>query len=186
MAKKLGADEVRSSIRNKAAELFTKNGIHASSLNDIARESALSKGTIYYYYPSKEALLSELAQDCTAKTSELLYTWLEGLKRGEDVHAALLRLLSAFTDDPHNARFHTVLCTEAVLGNEELQSLLKLCYREWCLLLEIGSLKIRTRDSALLRSRSRLFFTILEGNLLLSQGDISRVSQEEIANLILG
>lgn len=184
MAKKLGAD-VRSTIRATAADLFIQNGIHATSLNDIARDAELSKGTIYYYYPSKEALVNELAHDCTEKTSDVIYTWLEGLSRGDDVHASLTALLGALTADEGNAHLHTVLCMEVALHNAELQSLLELCYKEWTLMVEVGALKMQTKASALLKDRSRLFFTLLDGYLLLSQGCITEISKEDIVKLIL-
>ena len=43
-----------------AARLFTANGYENVSLDDIAREIGATKGLIYYYFPSKGALLGEL------------------------------------------------------------------------------------------------------------------------------
>ena len=53
MAKQHGEFEsVRAAILETATRLFTEKGIHETSLADIAKEARLSKGTLYYYYPS--------------------------------------------------------------------------------------------------------------------------------------
>lgn len=39
---------------------FAKQGYHSASVSDIAREAGISKGLIYNYYDSKEALLKGL------------------------------------------------------------------------------------------------------------------------------
>ena len=36
-----------------ATELIGKKGVEKTSLADIAREAGISKGTLYYYYPTK-------------------------------------------------------------------------------------------------------------------------------------
>jgi AcrR family transcriptional regulator len=43
-----------------AARLFTTAGYEAVSLDDIAKEIGATKGLIYYYFPSKGALLGEV------------------------------------------------------------------------------------------------------------------------------
>lgn len=59
-----------------ARELFTQNGYHHTTLDEIARHAEFGKGTIYNYFPSKEELffgiierlteeLIVLAQECS-------------------------------------------------------------------------------------------------------------------------
>ncbi len=44
-------------ILNVAAELFARNGYHATSIRDIAREVGVTPGAIYAHYTSKSRLL---------------------------------------------------------------------------------------------------------------------------------
>jgi len=49
----------REKILTTAAFLFQKNGYHATGLNEIIKESATPKGSLYYYFPDgKEELLA--------------------------------------------------------------------------------------------------------------------------------
>ncbi len=44
-------------IKEVALELFAQNGYHGTSINQIARKAGVSKGLMYNYFESKEALL---------------------------------------------------------------------------------------------------------------------------------
>jgi TetR/AcrR family transcriptional regulator, lmrAB and yxaGH operons repressor len=49
----------REKILNTAAFLFQKNGYHATGLNEIIKESATPKGSLYYHFPNgKEELVA--------------------------------------------------------------------------------------------------------------------------------
>lgn len=48
------------SILEAALCIFTREGLRPATMEAIAAEAQLGKGTIYYYFPSKEALLEEL------------------------------------------------------------------------------------------------------------------------------
>lgn len=46
---------------NVSAELFKNNGLHNTTMDDIAHEMRISKKTIYKKYRSKNELLSKIA-----------------------------------------------------------------------------------------------------------------------------
>lgn len=48
--------EIQQKIIHIASKKFAKNGFQKTSLNDIAKASKISKGTLFYHYPSKEEL----------------------------------------------------------------------------------------------------------------------------------
>lgn len=50
-------------IRAGAQELFLERGFAATSTDDIARQSSVSKQTLYVYYPKKEALLVDVLRN---------------------------------------------------------------------------------------------------------------------------
>jgi TetR/AcrR family transcriptional regulator, cholesterol catabolism regulator len=49
--------ETREAIEKVSVKLFAKQGIHATSLEEVARRAGISKGAIYWHYDSKEDLL---------------------------------------------------------------------------------------------------------------------------------
>lgn len=50
-------------IKNAAIELFANEGYHATSISKIAKTAHISKGLIYNYFDSKEALIKEIIWD---------------------------------------------------------------------------------------------------------------------------
>ena len=56
----LDTRSVREKIRAAAVQLFAKMGYHAAPLRDIASLAGIQAASIYYYYPSKQALLVEI------------------------------------------------------------------------------------------------------------------------------
>ena len=58
------SDEYKTMMREKILEasmtLFSRKGYHETSMDDIVEESGFSKGAIYGYFDSKEALFIEL------------------------------------------------------------------------------------------------------------------------------
>lgn len=49
----------RTQILEAAVRLWLRHGFDATAVEAIAREAGLAKGTVYLYFPSKEALLEE-------------------------------------------------------------------------------------------------------------------------------
>lgn len=47
-------------ILEAAFKLFGDRGLHQATLDDVAREAGITKGTIYLYFPSKAALFSAM------------------------------------------------------------------------------------------------------------------------------
>lgn len=57
------AGATRRHILEVAAHAFAEHGYSGISLNDIVRESGLTKGAFYFHFPSKEALALEVFRD---------------------------------------------------------------------------------------------------------------------------
>jgi TetR/AcrR family transcriptional regulator, cholesterol catabolism regulator len=55
-------DVRRAEILDRAAELFLRRGYDNVSLNDLIADAGVSKGAFYHWFPSKDALITALAQ----------------------------------------------------------------------------------------------------------------------------
>ncbi|MGN9914155.1 TetR/AcrR family transcriptional regulator [Phytohabitans sp. LJ34] len=56
------ADDTKARIRAVAMELFASQGYERTSLREIAERVGMTKASLYYHYPSKQALLLALIQ----------------------------------------------------------------------------------------------------------------------------
>jgi len=64
-------------IRQEARALFAERGFSSVSINDVVAAAQVSKPTLYYYYPDKEALYSAVLTDIIEKAGEYFMATLE-------------------------------------------------------------------------------------------------------------
>lgn len=95
----------RERIVECAAEVFRRNGYHATSIDTIARAADASRATVYQYFTGKEAIFGELSSTAEAAVLEHggrlgrlgpsadgldnLYRWLTEWANIYDAHAAV-------------------------------------------------------------------------------------------------
>ncbi|MEA3350315.1 MAG: TetR/AcrR family transcriptional regulator [Chloroflexota bacterium] len=54
------SEERTNQILNAASDVFSRLGFHKARVNDIAEEAGLSKGTLYWYFKSKDDIINAL------------------------------------------------------------------------------------------------------------------------------
>ena len=64
------ASAKRKQILDGARRVFFGSGFDAASMGEIAREAKVSKGTLYVYFDSKEALFAALIEESKRATAE--------------------------------------------------------------------------------------------------------------------
>ncbi len=73
-------------IIRSAAKMFQEKGFMATSIQEIAQDCAIAKGSVYKYFPSKEDLLCEVFDDCQTayfeQAEQLRRTWTGTPKEG--------------------------------------------------------------------------------------------------------
>ena len=81
MSKKLSKqfENNRQNIIATASKLFCDKGINVTSFSDLSRAVKLSKGTIYYYYPSKDHLILEVTEDHLSQVTDGIIAWIENI-----------------------------------------------------------------------------------------------------------
>lgn len=85
-------NERKSELLTLAAQLFADRGFHNTSMQDIADVAGIQKASIYYYYPSKDAILSEVLVE---GVSDLLRDGREAVASSTEPDAQLQALLRA-------------------------------------------------------------------------------------------
>jgi AcrR family transcriptional regulator len=62
----------REQILSAAVRCFARRGYHATTIEDIVRETGLSRGALYLYYPSKESLYVALSERWSCGVEEAI------------------------------------------------------------------------------------------------------------------
>ncbi len=80
----------RRQIREAALEVFSRKGYQAATMEEIAAEAELSKGVLYYYFPSKEVLYRSLVLEFTSEFYRKAWLRVEGIRDFRSLISALL------------------------------------------------------------------------------------------------
>ena len=105
-----------------AVEVFAEQGLAGARIDDIAARAGLSKGTVYHYFPGKDALFRELVRRMVSENTEgvvsagaqgspreLLRSYIHGVwrrMRTPGFHAMYRLVLGELHQFPDLARFY--------------------------------------------------------------------------------
>ncbi len=141
-----GEEISRGEIIASAAALFAQLGANAS-LSDIAAAAGISKGTLNYYYSSKELLVLDIARELSGEMTRVFIGLLPLLTR-ETTPGQARSLLAEAAFPPGGdglfaARLFLALFHEAEMGAPALRALLLQNAQKWRAALEVGVLRSR-------------------------------------------
>ncbi|NJL35659.1 MAG: TetR/AcrR family transcriptional regulator [Leptolyngbyaceae cyanobacterium SM1_4_3] len=98
MPKIVDHNEYRKNLLGRAFDLFAQKGFAAVTMREIAQGLGVSTGTLYHYFPSKEALFEQLMHEKADYYVLMLTRELEGTKTLTEQVDALGRFLQKNED----------------------------------------------------------------------------------------
>lgn len=81
----------REEIVDAARRVLLRSGIAATTLDAVAKEVGLTKAALYYYYPSKDALLFEIVFGAVEAQSRAVHDAVADAKSGGEALGAIIR-----------------------------------------------------------------------------------------------
>jgi AcrR family transcriptional regulator len=130
MASTKPGHDVKEDILKAAESIIARRGIENTSLLDISKATKLSRGTLYYYFPTKQDLLEAVTdRHMDAVTGNFVR-----LIRDESVsdpEAILNRLFDLLLSDRLRGGVHAHLLQEAARGNRVIRKRVAARYRVW-------------------------------------------------------
>jgi AcrR family transcriptional regulator len=100
-------------ILDAALTVFSARGFAAAKLDDVAKEAGVSKGTLYLYFESKEALFEAMALELMRGP---VLAQLETIAKAETAGEALRQLIQFMTrllDDPRRSALPKLIIAES-------------------------------------------------------------------------
>jgi len=113
-SEKHGEPTTREAILEAALDLFAQRGYHATSMREIAAEVPIRAAGIYYWFPSKEAILLELERFFLDELNEAV---IEAVSHHKNPAA---RLAAAVRE---HVQFHGLFPRAAFVTDSELRAL---------------------------------------------------------------
>lgn len=174
-------NDTRQIILNVAGKLIIEKGIKNTSLADIAKEAGISKGTLYYYYSTKNNIIYEIADNHLKQITEELLSWIENIHNDADPKEILKVVFEKILTAETRGKLHIYLISEAVTSNDSLKKDFIEKYKEWRITLENGLRKVlknRTMDYEIF---SHIILSSLDGFTIQRMLGIEKIPIEDIA-----
>lgn len=94
----MSENETRTRILEAAVRVFAEKGYHETRVDDIVAESQTSKGSVYFYFPSKQEIFLALVDTFAGLLEARLIEAIQSEERGvQQVNAALWASLRFFS-----------------------------------------------------------------------------------------
>ena len=133
-------------ITRAALEVFADYGYHGATMAQIMQVSGLSKGLIYHYFPSKEAIFFHLV-DIALEISE--NTWKDALNSPGTAWEKIEKLSNnivkiAFTDE---SSLYSLIMVQAMTQGKGIPGLMEHVYQRMAYYSELPPLIIEAQNS---------------------------------------
>lgn len=118
-------------IVDAAGRLLVERGPEELSLAAIADAAGISKGTLYYYYPTKEALVFDIAEKHVGEITDFVFGLMEAAGKDADPAELIYWLLHKHKKNQIRMRLHLNLVVQAMNGNADLRKRYQETYAYW-------------------------------------------------------
>ncbi len=196
-AKGTGEDN-RQKIIDAAMSIIGEQGVDKTSLAKISKASGLSKGTLYYYYASKNDLIFDIADIHMERISTDLFAMLEN-----ETALSWESLLTAFFEtlltSEARSRLHLYLIREAVSGNDSLKKRFQKTYSQWFSMVDQAQSQmpgpqtdqtdqinqVDQVDQVDVSAKSRFLVALVDGFILQVLLETKKTSVQQIVRIVL-
>jgi AcrR family transcriptional regulator len=128
------AKETVRAVIEAAAHILVREGYEGTNVNHVAKRAGVSVGSIYQYFPTKEALVAEVARDLAAR---ILVHFQDGimdlaqLPPREAVRGVMERAVRALRIDPELREVILLQLPSEVFDTRQPDSMLWVVVREY-------------------------------------------------------
>ena len=168
-------------IIEAGTRLIVQKGIEKTSLSDIAKEAKISKGSLYYYYASKNELIFDITEAHINQISENLFKIIEESEGNATWEEFLKILFERILDEDTRGRLHLYLVQQALNDNEDIKQRFRKNYQEWKHMIKEGFEKLEpnvTNHKVL----SSLIIAALDGFLIQSLLELDTITGDEFVS----
>ena len=160
-------------------------GVSNTSVQAIADQAGMSKGALYHYYPSKDAILYDLLNMNLSETTKLAETAIKADSTVEEIKALAIQYgFDRFGKTEINlVNLHLV--QEAIIGNEEILSKYQEKYTNWADRIEdVLSTIYNSKPSPTMRVLSLSILAMIEGICVQELLGIEKIDRKIFAQLL--
>ncbi len=181
-AKGTGEDN-RLKILETAMDMIGENGVEKTSLAGISKAAGLSKGTVYYYYASKNDLIFDIADLHMERITTTLFDMIDDTQ-GVTWEGLLTAFFTTLLTSEARSRLHLYLVREAVSGNRDLKQRFQTTYAQWFEMVDQAYDKMPAPKTDV-PSKAKFLVAVVDGFILQTLLEADKTHIKDIVRLML-
>lgn len=177
--------DVKEKILLKTEKLMIEKGIKNTTLKNIAQESNISRGTLYYYYSAKDDIIYDIAERNLNEITTEILLWVEGINDKTSGKEILETLFNKVLEAQTRSMLHLYLLNEATTTNEKLIDKIQNRYLEWYDQIKFGIDKFLVKDNDKNKALSHLILAALDGLIIQKMAGVEDLPVSDIVGILL-
>lgn len=168
-------------IIDTAIDLISQKGIKGTSLADIAKNVGISKGTLYYYYATKNDLIFDITETHMDHLTNRLFDIIRQNRGNVTWREMSYKLFTTVIDSETRTRLHIYLIQEILSGNLKLKDHFTKTYNKWFDLIAEAYNLITDKDKEIL-VQARIFVAAIDGFIIQHIIGTEQIPFNEVVN----
>ena len=152
-------------IIDKTIELIKSRDADSLSLADIASACNITKGTLFYYYTSKDLIFIDITLQYLNGLAEEFLSWVDNADKDTSVKRLTNYVIQYGARSTDRGKLHIYLINKALAGSNEIKDLFRLNYLKWRDMLS-EKLRLRLGDHYNATDFADLMLIIIDGLII--------------------
>lgn len=174
----------RKIIIKTAMELISSQGVEKTSLARIADKAGISKGTLYYYYSTKNDLIFDIADVHMDKITGDVFSKIEEPGAGVSWEVLLTLLFDSLLSSKTRSRLHLYLIREAIAGNDGLKKRFQNTYSLWFAMVDEAFEKMSRTDTEI-AIKAKFLVAVIDGFIIQTLVSVEKADTRDIVAQML-
>jgi AcrR family transcriptional regulator len=176
---------IRAKIIASAQRAIAEYGVSNTTLKIIADGAGISKGSLYYYFKTKDSILYSVVDEDFRISRTIMQKYRAGELDKQQLRAAIIAGLKERLEKKSENRLHLYLAHEAMLGNQDLTASYQAKYADWVNDISEGfSIAFDVQNSPWTRLLAFFFICTMDGWCLQDLLEINTVPKEDAVKIM--
>lgn len=177
--------DIRAKIISSAQKAIAEHGVSNTTLQIIADGAGISKGSLYYYFKTKDSILYSVVDEDFRISRRIMQLYRAGKLDRKQLRAAIIAGFKERLEKKSKNRLHLYLAYEAMLGNQELMASYKAKYADWVNDIAEGfSIAFDVPNSSWTRLFAFFFISTMDGWCMQELLEINTVPKKDAVRIL--
>lgn len=176
--------DTRRVIIDSTLELISTRDVNEISLADIAAAANITKGTLFYYYNTKELIFEDITMQYLNGLADRYFEWINNADKDTSFPRLAKYVLDFGARYNQRNKLHIYLVNKALSDNKQLCELFRSKYIEWRDMMKTHIAE-RIDDKEKAEDYADLLLILIDGIIVQDLVGIQRIDTKKMVNLIL-